>query len=215
MEKIRLPLNAKPTDRHIPIYVSSDIRKKKRVLILFGEHNQDLGILSYRMTGGKGGINQGSVINLVKHVQSMHSSIDDDESPAIVLANLGQLRWWRRGKKAVTQTTWYTLPSKSLADPPYEFDPELNTVPENRDLAQHIEYVFNHVITELTLPDAKLDIIGVSTGAFQTCVFLEKQENWCKWKSRLSVIALIAGYYSPEGSKNEEFKSWLANVCLR
>ncbi|POS86346.1 hypothetical protein EPUL_001414, partial [Erysiphe pulchra] len=211
LEIIRLPLGAKATERNIPILVSKEIKSKRRVLVIFYDEQQDLGVFSQRILLGKGGINQGSAVNLVNYVQSMRSSslTDVDDIPAIILANTGQLRWWRRGKKAVSQMSWNSLPSNSLVDPPYEFDPEKNTVPANRNVAEHVEYVFNHVITELTNPNSKLEIIGVSAGAVEVSVFLDNDENWKKWKPRLSAFASIASYYSPNEITNEDFRKWL------
>jgi hypothetical protein len=212
LEKIRLPLGAKESEPNVPIFVSSNIKDKKRAVILFYEHTQDLGIFAHRIIGGKGGINQGSAVDFVKYIQAQTTSPGNVESPGVILANLGQLRWWRRGKKAVTQTTWFALPQKSAVENPYRFNPIKNTIPGNRNTEEHVNYVFNHVIEELVDSKAKLDIIGVSDGAIQVSVFLEKHENFKKWGERVAAFASVATWYHALEIKNLTFKNWLLDV---
>lgn len=211
--KTRLPLTASPSDPHVPIFVSSGLKSAKRIIILFYENNQDLGVLAHRIIGGKGGINEGSVINMVKHIQGRGSE-DGDEAPGIIIANMGQLRWWRKGQKAVTQMTWFALPQKSAVDPPYRFDPIANTIPGNRTTDEHVEYIFNHVVKDLAGKDAKLDIIGVSEGAVKVAAFLEKDENFTRWGARVEAFAALGTYYHANEIENEAFGKWLKDVCL-
>lgn len=127
---------------------------------------------------------------------------------------MGQLRWWRRGKRAVTQTSWWALPQKSAVDEGYRFDEVNNTVPGNRNTAEHVNYIFDHVVEKLVNPTAKIQIIGVSEGAFQVSQFLDNQDNWKKWSGRIHAYAAIATYFQSNDFTNKEFAEWYKKVAL-
>jgi len=207
LEKIRLPLNTPETSPHLPVFISADIKTKKRVIILFYEHNQDLGVFAHRIIGGKGGINVGSAINLVKYIQSAGA-----DAPGIILTNMGQLSWWRRGKKAVTQTSWFALPQKSAVEYPLRFDEARNSIPGNKTPAEHVNHIFNHVVENLLDPKARLDVIGVSFGAMKVAEFLDDEKNFTKWGARVDAFAAVATYYHAGDIKYKAFAHWLQEV---
>ncbi|CZR69870.1 uncharacterized protein PAC_19770 [Phialocephala subalpina] len=208
LEKVYLPLGAQPSEPSVPIFISSGLQDKKRIIILFYECTQDLGVFAHRIIGGKGGINEGSAVNFVKYIQSQKTSPDNDDSPGIILANMGQLKWWRLGKQAITQTSWNALPAPSAVEEAYRFDEEKNTIPGNRNTYEHVEYIFNEVVEKLVDPDAKLDIVGVSDGAVQVQTFLNKEENFNKWNNRVSAVAVLATYFLAHEITDPDFAKW-------
>jgi hypothetical protein len=212
LKKVLLPLGAQANEANLPIFISSDLAAKKRIIVLFYEHTQDLAIFAHRIIGGKGGINEGSAVNFVKAIQAQKTSGENNAAPGIVLANMGQLRWWRKGKKAVTQTSWLALPQKSAADEPFRFNSEKNTIPHNKTTAEHVNYIFNTVVEQLAPPDAKLDIVGVSEGAVRVSIFLENQENFKKWGKRVEAFASIGTFLHAQEIKNIDFADWFVNV---
>lgn len=121
---------------------------------------------------------------------------------------MGQLRWWRRGQKAVTQTTWLALPQKSAVEPPYRFNEEKNTIPGNKTTAEHVNTIFNEVVENLA-PDAKLSLIGVADGAVQVSLFLNDEKNFEKWCKRVDAFASLASYFHVHEITNAKFGEWL------
>ncbi|KAH6677746.1 Arb2 domain-containing protein [Halenospora varia] len=206
LQKILLPFGAKATEPHVPIFISSKIEYATRVIVLFYEHTQDIGILAHRVIGGTGGINSGSVINIIKSIQA--SPDPNGKIPGIILANMGQLRWWRKGKKAVTQTSWFSLPAKSAVSPPYRFDPIKNTIPGNRNSSEHVSYIFNSVINQLVNPSASIQVIGVSEGAYQVSAFLDSFDYFETWSKRITAVASVSSYFLSNDIKNDEFAEW-------
>jgi hypothetical protein len=105
------------------------------------------------------------------------------------------------------------LPQKSAVELPYRFDDVKNTILGNRNTAEHVDYIFNHVVQELCDPQAKLDVVGVSDGAVKVAEFLEKEKSWKKWGGRMEAFAALATYYHAGDITNKEFSHWLQEVC--
>ncbi|KAI9796690.1 MAG: hypothetical protein M1833_006030 [Piccolia ochrophora] len=207
---LRLPIGTLATEPHVPILASPDLSSKKRLVVVLGEAFQDLGIWAYRSVGreGLGGINDGSAINFVKEVQKAPLSRSDDSDAGIIIANPGQLLWWRRGKQPVTFQTWYALPRKSAVHGPRRIDDVKNRVPGNGNCAKHVEYVFNEVVAKLAREDVKLYVLGVADGGTDMLSFLNK--NWSTWESRISAIALSHPLHIPDDVSTPRFASFMS-----
>jgi hypothetical protein len=161
LEKVRLPLGASSTHEHVPILVSKDLRQKKRVIIVFGERNQDLGIFSYRVIGNDA-INQGSAVDFVTAVNQIP---EIEDTRGIIITNPGQLLWYRGEGRAITFNEWMSLPRTSAVHDALEMDASKCTVPGNRDYREHVQYIFEHVMRELVSENVKFELIGLeSTG---------------------------------------------------
>ncbi|KAL9129616.1 MAG: hypothetical protein Q9217_001972 [Psora testacea] len=204
LETTRLPLTAGPSDPHIPILVSSNISTAKRVLLYFGESNQDLGIFAYRLIG-KESIAAGSALNFVSDTLGG----DFGKDTALVIANLGQLVWWRRGKKAMTMTSWNALPRKNAVSGGPRFDPIKNRVQGHENVVEHVKRVFEFVL-EKAREHAEIDIIGLGEGAEGAVTYLDA--NWGSWKERVKAFVIGLGFVWQVGDelKDAAFKEFWA-----
>lgn len=181
----RLPLNTSATDPHVPILTSTNLLKAQRTIIYFGEEFQDLGIFAYR-TIGKTSLSAGSALDFISAIQSSHEDI------GIIIANMGQLLWYRRGHRAVTRVSWNALPRKTAVAEPYKMHPVKNHIPGNEDWTAHVKYVFEEVVPKMVNRRAKLDIIGLGDGASEAVAYLQSQ--WTTWKDSIQAIVVGAGY---------------------
>lgn len=159
----------------MPILVSSNLCTASRIVVVFGEPVQDLGIWAYR-TVGSDGINQGSAVAFAEAVLGHAAESQDEKVPkstqestatALLLANTGQLIWHCGSQRAMTQPTWQALPRGSAADPAMTMT-RRNKIPGHANWEEHVEYIFDEVLSNrgrLVKDDARIDVIGVAEGA--------------------------------------------------
>jgi hypothetical protein len=164
-------LGSGPTNNHVPIYVSPQLKFKKRVIVLFPDRQVDPVIFSHRTIGDES-INQGSVINFVKAVLNGPNALSDESAPGIIIANPAQLYWSKGSQQALSWIEWLSLPRDTAVHEPCRVDPMRNTIPNNKDSEEHVAYMFDHVLREIIDEDAKIDIIGSEWTGKQVIEFL-------------------------------------------
>ena len=171
---LRLPYPALPSEPHVPILVSPDLGKKSRIIVFFGEPFQDLGVLAYRVIGTNA-IYKGSIEEFVKGIlEGKANGANDKDTPGIVIANPGQLVWHRGGARAITLTSWLSIPRKSAVHDSMRLDPVKNRVPGNEDVDKHVEFIFEKVLGSLASPKAKLDVIAMEWSTTSVVRYLNK-----------------------------------------
>ncbi|KAL4926827.1 uncharacterized protein BDV17DRAFT_299410 [Aspergillus undulatus] len=211
---LRLPLTSDPTKPHVPILVSRNLANASRIVLVFGEPVQDLGIWAYRTVGTEG-INVGSAVDFVKAVLSPgrhdnsananginingangaaatneHSDSPSNGDTAVILANTGQLFWHCGLGKAMTFTSKLALPRASAVDPPLA-ETERNKIPGNRHWQEHVDSVFEELLDargRLIRNDARIDVIGAAEGGLAVVRYLGR--NWSTWSTHISAICL-------------------------
>lgn len=171
LETLRLPIDASPKSPHVPILVSPSLETKPRIIVVFGEPCQDLGIWAYR-TIGREGISTGSAVNFATAILKGSGGVDAS-STGLILANPGQLVWHCGGEKAVSLPTWNALPKESAVDPPRRMTYR-NSIPGNDNWREHISYVFEEVLGKMTSTDSRIDIIGLAQGGLGAINYLSK-----------------------------------------
>lgn len=158
----------------MPILVSKKLSKAARVIVVFGDLVQDLGIWTYRSVGADG-INFGSAVNFTK---SVLGDATDTTGTALIIANTGQLLWHCASSRAVTQRTWEAAdrPAGPLGQATRSWR---NKIPGNKDWREHIQYVFEHVLWPWLNEKSRIDVIGLSEGGQGAIEYLQKRCKSC------------------------------------
>lgn len=185
MATLRLPLGLSGRkEQNVPILVSTNLSKASRIIVVFGEPNQDLGIWAYRCIGADG-INAGSAVPLAEYVLHQQSSHEEETSErrkpssdtALVIANTGQLIWHAAGRKAITLPNWMALTRRSAVDPPPRMTYR-NKIPDNESWQDHVECVFDEILAargKLVRADAKIDVVGIAEGGLGAVRYLRSE----------------------------------------
>lgn len=214
MQKLHLPSETPNSEPHIPIFASSDVAEKSRVIVIFGEPVQDLGILAGRVANGPGGLNKGSMVSVVEEIQKQCSSDSDTSPPGILIANPGQLYWWAEGKRVLTVTASAAIPLPSLVHSGRRYDPAVNSILGNETPEAHVTYVLSKVLPQLIATDAKVDIIAIGQSCELITQCLDATKVWSDWGHKLSAMLLIGSVYPVEGLTNSSFKEFLEKVRI-
>lgn len=227
LTKLALPLGTPTTKPHVPIFVSPDLKNKKRIILIVGESEQELGVLAHRVIGGAGGVDKGSMVDIARAIlQGDHSNGQSQEEnltatttntvPGVVLANTGELWWWPEGGRGLTTRDAHSAPMRSAVhwgrfrD---EYDPNnVNTVPRNESPGAHVRCVFEQVLgnADLVAPDAVVQVIGVGDGAAAVERVLDA--SWARWEGRVGCMAMCGSGLDAESVRNAGFKKFLREV---
>ena len=187
--------NAKPAGQHTKI-LTSDVKvlgEKKDVLVVVGEHSQDLGVWAYRSLFRAPGIDGGSAVGLVKKLQALGldgasgqpvrkniaqaTSVTRTDSvvtrmeaviPGIIILNPGQRLYSPKLNKTMNHKTWLARAKDHALQSDIEIHPVHNSVPGHTSPEEHITTVFEHVIPQLLgadHSDVRLWIVGITDGA--------------------------------------------------
>ncbi|KAI4864847.1 Arb2 domain-containing protein [Hypoxylon rubiginosum] len=205
MTKCLLPIGTKdPSKPHIPIFVSRDLPLKKRVVVIFGESLQDLGMLAHRVIGGAGGVNKGSLVSIVSELQKQHTSSTDPSPPGIILANMGELIWSPEGQRAVGRFAFDNMPAKSAVHNG-NLITEKNSIEGNEKPKFHVHYIFDKVIPHFVKDNVGIDVIGVGDGADYVEQYLDLPVVWETWKKRINCLALVGGLHPVWELRSKDF----------
>ncbi|EED20206.1 conserved hypothetical protein [Talaromyces stipitatus ATCC 10500] len=181
LSTLRLPLGVQANDKHVPILCSSNLSTAKRIILILGSPDQDLGIWTNRSIAERG-ISQGSMVEIAQTILSSQADT------ALVIANLGQLVYHCGSGKALSQRTWGALPVETAAHPPPR-QTYRNVIPRNANWNEHVACIFEDVLAprnKVINSEAKIDIIGVEEGGLAAVEYLVGR--WDKWKNSISAI---------------------------
>lgn len=218
----------------MPIFVSPDLKSKKRVVVIFGETEQELGVIAHRVIGGPGGVDKGSMVGIARallqqgegstHDQDQDKDKDNnprnqarDSDTGVVLANTGELWWWPEGGRGLTPRGGQGAPMRSAVHHGrFRDGEETEVVPRNEDAAAHVACVFEQVLgsAEFVGPGAVVQVVGVGDGASAAQWFLDR--NWARWGGggRVGCLAMLGGALDGGSVWDVGFRVFLREVSM-
>lgn len=92
---------------------------------------------------------------------------------------------------------------------------EKHRVPQNRNVDEHVRYMFDTVIPKLLAGNekAQLHVIGVGDGADAVEAYLDQEMHWAKWEPLLKSLTIMGGLYDGVDSQVSGFRKFLREVC--
>ncbi|KAL1903450.1 hypothetical protein Sste5346_000077 [Sporothrix stenoceras] len=225
LNPVRLPLGACEDEPHVLVMVSNDLATADRVLLFIGETAQDLGVLAYRVVGGGGGIEQGSILSIVRAVREGGVANDKDgKPPAIIIGNPGELFWWPEAHRSLSLPAVAGMPRPSAAHHAPRKYAE-NTIPGHENADAHVSSLFKDLLTcsagagldldGVESPMAKrtsvprITAIGIAGGADALEGFLDHPERWQQWGPRMDSLVVLGGLYEAHHIKTDAFRAFL------
>lgn len=212
LNKVLLPLNTTDSSQpHTTIFASADIQSKSRIVVIFGEPRQMLGVLALRVLNGPGGVNKGSLVSIVKKLQAQATSATDPSPPGIVLADVGSVFWWPEKRKALTLNAFAEMPLPSMVHNGRRITDD-NRIPGSESSEKNVEHMLREVLPALANEKARFDFIGIGRGADILEQQLDQKDLWDCWAKRINTISILGGSIPSSQLHNEELKTFLSKV---
>ncbi|KAF1958631.1 hypothetical protein CC80DRAFT_16024 [Byssothecium circinans] len=219
--------DTKPDGPHVPIVLPAAevLRTRKRVVILINDDvNQDLGVLAYRLLQREGGFNGGSIVDFVKKLIARNNpdanveeklSADearvqsDDAIPGLIITNTSQLYYSHKFNKACNIRSWNAMPRKSIYHEPVMVHPEENHLEGHSTPEEHLKTFFDTVVKNpaYVAPDAEVYILAIENGASSIMNVLNN-EFW-KYGDRITAMAIFGTSFNASQVSESALKAFL------
>lgn len=174
----------KPEFPHLPILSThpDELKAKKRVIIIVGDEQEDLGIWSWRdMLGSSDdseqeGIEFGSCINFARELKKRAADDEQADGPGLIILNPGQLAFSWKKQKAMTLKSWNHLPRESLSHPSVYLHTDWNLIEGHTTSTEHVQSTFHALLSEPKRlhNDVELYFIGIGSGCGSLLLSIEK-----------------------------------------
>jgi hypothetical protein len=162
-------------------------------------------MLAARVANGRGGLNKGSMVSLVRNIR------DRLPNAGIVIANVGALHWWPEGKRAITGLASEAVPLSSLVCYGKRVVDSVNRVPGHETDLEHLKRIFE-LIEEKGHKDVEVDVYGIEKGAELVEKMFDDDENWQRWGGMLDSMVLFGTHRDLTWMHKDKLKAFLAKV---
>lgn len=151
--------------KYVDIYATDldKLRDKDRVIVIVGETNTNLGILSTFGVLKDLGLVKGSIIHLLHCCVEAYGA-RSIEPPGFIILNPGQLLYSHKEHRNMSFEQWWCRDKENALAPDYVIDETHNRLNGHRRPEDHVSTVLESVVPGLVKEGVKVSIIGVVEG---------------------------------------------------
>lgn len=183
----------------------------KEVYVIVGDSRRELGIFSRMVTDTEGGSREGTVLGVVKALQT-HGEWDG--IPALLVLNPGELLYSHESKSCMTQDTWNTR-KRPHAFAEAHAVKEQNKIPKHTTPQEHVNTVLDDILPQLNGKYHKrIHIIAIGDGGESVLKYLDKKftdDPDAKIAGlTLGSLALVNSSHDDEDIQSDQLKRFMA-----
>lgn len=150
------------------------------------------------------------MVSIIEALQEQSIPGQEDSSPGIIIANIGQTIWDPVSQRAMTLRAFHNIQLPSLVHHGQQLDSR-HWITHHKDPNDHIHYIFTKVLQREAKPNCRLDFIAIGFGAEELEQYLDG-DGWRTHGKFINTLTTIGGMVDGDNLTDEDYKKFRTQV---